>query len=207
MHTSHYTKAAAIYHHIAILLVFFPIISSCSISGTTRPAHFYVLDATATPSAGELSGLRLGVGPILIPGYIDRPQIVTKSESAKLHYAEYERWAEPMDKMFTRILTQNITLATGSNNIISHPWSASANLNNELTAKIIKFENNINGDALLAVQWQLLNNSDRNQSSSVYSEFTARAESSDYSSQVTALNDTIKQFAHTVINHLASQSQ
>ena len=158
MNTQNNTSSTRIILYTFILCIF---VSSCSIRGTTRPSQFYVLDATATPSSSPAKNLHLGIGPILIPGYIDRPQIVTKTESAELVYTEYKRWAEPMDEMFTRTLTQNITISTDSNSIISHPWSANANLDNELTAKIIKFENNNHGDALLIVQWQLLNKNNK----------------------------------------------
>jgi uncharacterized lipoprotein YmbA len=176
--------------------------SGCSISGTTRPSQFYVLDATATPNANEAKNLHLGVGPILIPGYINRPQIATKSESAEIIYDEYARWAEPMDEMFARTLTQNITIASGSNSIINHPWSSNARLTNEITAKIIKFENNTDGDALLIVQWQLLNINDKQQAFSVFSEFRAAAKSSRYPDRVFALNETIKQFSEEIVSHI-----
>jgi uncharacterized lipoprotein YmbA len=192
---------------IFVTIILSIVVSSCSIIGTTRPAQFYILDAVATQNSNQANNLHLGVGPILIPGYINRPQMATKSESAELTYAEFSRWAEPMDEMFTRTLTQNITINTGSNSIISYPWSSSANLNNELTAKIIKFENNTSGDALLIVQWQLLINNDAQQASSIYSEFRASANSARQPDRVSALNDTIKQFADEVVSRIQSFSE
>jgi uncharacterized lipoprotein YmbA len=203
MNTQNKACSATIILYTVILCV---LVSSCSISGTTRPAQFYILDATATADSSKAKNLQLGVGPILIPGYIDRPQIVTKTESSELVYAEYKRWAEPMDEMFTRTLTLNITIATGSNSVISHPWSSKSNLDSELTAKIIKFENNTNGDALLIVQWQLLDKNDKNQASSIYSEFRAAAKSSSATDRVSALNDTIKQFSSEILTHIHSTS-
>src|SRR5262249_42594450 len=45
------------------------------------PTRYYVLSPTAprepSPSAGA-SGVAVGVGPVLIPGYLDRVQIVTR---------------------------------------------------------------------------------------------------------------------------------
>lgn len=203
MNTQNKTSSATIILYTFIICI---LVSSCSISGTTRPAQFYVLDVTATPNSNEAKNLHLGVGPILIPGYIDRPQIVTKTESSELVYAEYKRWAEPMDEMFTRTLTQNITITTGSNSVISHPWSSKANLENELTAKIIKFENSAKGDALLIVQWQLLNENDKEQASSIYSEFRAVAKSNSSTDRVSALNDTIKQFSSEILTHINNAS-
>jgi uncharacterized lipoprotein YmbA len=75
--------------------------------------------------------------------------MATKLQSAELIYAGFACWAQPMDELFTRTLTENIIINTSSNSIISHPWSSSANLNNQLTAKIIKFENTTSADALL----------------------------------------------------------
>jgi len=93
-------------------------------------------------------------------------------------------------------------LPTNIYNITSYPWPSSKQLNNELTAKIIKFDNSFNGDALLIIQWQSINTDNEQQASSNYSEFHASANSASSSDRVSALNDTIKQFADHVVAHI-----
>ncbi len=185
----------------AILLMLFA--SACSIGGKSNPSHFYVLDSQIENIATKkLSNLRMGVGPITIPGYIDRPQIVTKTESAELQLAEFDRWAEPMEGMFTRTLAENIKAITGSHLIHSYPWSSNIEFTYRISAKVIKFENNANGDALLAVHWQLINSSDQSIAKEIDSEFNASASDTSYSARVAALNDTLAQFAQEIVGHI-----
>ena len=177
--------------------------SSCSIGGKSSPSYFYVLDPkTEIDHKEHLNDIRMGVGPIVIPGYIDRPQIVTKTESAELQLAEFNRWAEPMDAMFMRTLVENIKAITSSHLIHSYPWSPNLEFDYRIHAKVIKFENNANGDALLAVHWQLINTSDQSIAKDIHSEFNASAKDTSYPARVTALNDTLAQFAQEIVNHI-----
>ncbi len=192
-------------YHTILAIILTVTTAGCSIGGATRPSQFFVLDSVSITTYDKLSDLMLGVGPIIIPGYIDRPQIVSKSDSAELHYAEYERWAEPMDEMLTRIITQNITKLTQSNNIVSHPWSSNANITHQLSAKIVKFENDMHGDALLIVQWQLLDKNSGN-SNSTYSEYKVPAAGSKYSERISALNLALDQFANDVMTKFISNN-
>ena len=178
-------------------------ITGCSIGGKTNPSQFYVLDSQLKHTASNnLSNLRLGVGPIVIPGYIDRPQIVTKTESAELQIAEFNRWAEPMEEMFTRTLAENIQISTGSHHIYSFPWTSNLEVDYRVTAKVIKFENNSAGDAILLVHWELKSETVEDaEPITSHSEFKASSSDNTYTARVAALNDTIAQFAQEIINH------
>jgi len=68
--------------------------------GTSRPARFYTLqplDAAGGP-APTSPETTLAVGPVELPDYIDRPQIVTRSGSNELVIAEFERWGGALDR-------------------------------------------------------------------------------------------------------------
>ncbi len=189
--------------NIIIISLLMFLTSACSIGGKSTPSPFYVLDSQIEPiSDQKLTELRMGVGPITIPGYIDRPQIVTKTESAELQLAEFERWAEPMGEMFTRTLTENIKSLTGSHHIYSYPWSSNLDFTYRINAKIIKFENNVNGDALLIAHWQLIHESGESKVKTMHSEFNANAKDASYSSRIAALNDTLTQFAKEIVAQL-----
>lgn len=191
------------FQNVVVLIVLLVLISACSIGGKSSPSHFYVLDSKAESVTNEnLNNLLMGVGPITIPGYIDRPQIVTKTESAELQLAEFNRWAEPMEGMFTRALTANIRSLTGSHRIHSYPWSSNLEFTYRINAKVIKFENNANGDALLVVHWQLTHDREKSNLKTMHSEFNASASNTSYSARVAALNDTLAQFAQEIVGHI-----
>lgn len=191
------------FQNINILIVLFFLISACSLGGKSSPSHFYVLDSKAESVTNEhLKNLSMAVGPMTIPGYIDRPQIVTKTKSSELQLAEFDRWAEPMGDMMIRTLTGNIKAITGSHLIYSYPWPSRLNYAYQISAKIIKFENDENGDALLVVHWQLRDKKDDSKSKIIHSEFKSNAVDTSYSARVAALNDTLSQFAEKIVKHI-----
>ena len=179
------------------------LIPACSIGGKTKSSQFYVLDAKIEkPASDALSGLSLGVGPIAISGYIDRPQMVTKTDTAELRLEEFARWAEPVDEMFTRTLAQNIRVLTNSQEIHSHPWSNLVEFDYRVGAKVIRFENNLQGDALLVVHWGLFDANDTDEIKITHSEYRAAAVDPSYPARVDALNDTLAQFARDIVASL-----
>ena len=186
-----------------LIVVSLSVFIGCSIGGKSSPSHFYMLgpqiENTNNQNINEIS---MGVGPIVIPGYIDRPQIVTKTETAELHLSEFDRWAEPMGSMFTRTLAHNIKILTGSHQIHSHPWPPRSEFQYQITANVMNFENNENGDALLIVHWKLINKNEDSEIQTILSEYRASANNSGYAARVAALNDTLAQFAQEIVGHL-----
>ena len=196
-------KCMYIFSYTIFAILFLLGTSACTIGGKSSPSYFYVLDPKIEVEVKEnLKDLRIGVGPIVIPGYIDRPQIVTKTESAELQLAEFNRWAEPMDAMFTRTLAENIKAITSSHLIHSYPWLTNLKFDYQVNAKVIKFENNSNGDASLVVHWQLINKNDHTKIKVIHSAFAASANDTSYSARVAALNDVLAQFAQEIVSHL-----
>lgn len=178
-------------------------ITGCSIGGQSSPSHFYMLEPLQSISATtNLNNLSMGVGPIRIPGYIDRPQIITKTSTAEIQLADFDRWAEPMGGMVTRTITSNITALTGSNFIQMHPWPPNASFNYQIAANIINLENNEAGDALLIVNWRLINKNDEYGVKTQHSQFHATARDTSYASRVAALNDVLAQFSQEIISQI-----
>ena len=179
------------------------VLTACSIGGQSNPSYFYMLESTSSPVTNKnLSEQSIGVGPIKIPGYIDRPQIVTKTTTAEIQLADFDRWAEPMGSMITRTLASNITALTGSNFIHTHPWSPNASFNYQIAANIINLENNEAGDALLIVHWKLINKNKESNVQTSHSEYRAAASDLGYAARVAALNDVLAQFSKEIIRHI-----
>ena len=61
--------------------------------------------------SGQIS---LGVGPVRLPGYLDRREIVTRVAQSRFDVSENDRWAEPLDENFTHVLAQNLSVLLGS---------------------------------------------------------------------------------------------
>ena len=92
--------------------------------GTTPASRFYLLSAEAGkfPTGSSPS---LGVGPIEIPEYLNRNALVYNREGNRLHIANFERWAEPLDSSINRVIRLNLASLLDTQNVRSFPWSKS----------------------------------------------------------------------------------
>ena len=98
-----------IYSVLATLGASLLVMSGCA---STPPTRFYVLPALS--SADTTSGvstakreLTIGVGPVTLPAYLDRPQIVTRASRAKLNLADFDQWAASLQDSLPRVLAEN----------------------------------------------------------------------------------------------------
>src|SRR5262245_27955865 len=110
---------------------------------TSSPARFYLLTTQAvseTPLPPEVShGPVIGVGPITLPKYLDRPQIVTRVDHNQLALSEFERWAEPLQDNITRVLGEYLALLVPTDQALLRPWPPSAALDYQVTMDVLQF--------------------------------------------------------------------
>lgn len=127
------------------------------------PSSFYSLSSLAESGAGSgvavrgHSGLALGLGPVVLPEFLDRPQIVTRSTSHRLKVDEFHRWGGSLRDDFTRVLGENLGRLLGTSRILVLPSEIRYPLDFRIAAEVLAFEGSASGDALLDVRWSILN--------------------------------------------------
>jgi hypothetical protein len=95
--------------------------------GSTSKASFYLLEnLPATEKMADAEALAIGVGPVSIPEYLDRPQLVRRGAGQVVELDEFERWAEPLEASLQRILIANLSTLLGTERVMSHPLRGSA---------------------------------------------------------------------------------
>ena len=74
--------------------------------GTDSAKPFLPVERAGTDPAGVPAAVAAGPAAAhrRIPGYLDRPQLVTRSGAGELHIAPFARWAEPLAAGITRVL-------------------------------------------------------------------------------------------------------
>lgn len=125
--------------------------------GTTRPATFYTL--TPVPDglapAADGPGVSVAVGPVTLPKHLDRPAIAVNEPGPEIYYADYHRWAEPLNEGMVNVLVQNLARELDSNRVAAGPWPAPLNPEVRLVASVLRFDGMPGGEAVLDVQWLL----------------------------------------------------
>jgi uncharacterized lipoprotein YmbA len=134
------------------------LLTGCLGPGTTRNTRLFVLNATATPAASshEPTDLRLGVGRILLPEFLNRPQIVTRPSANKVRMADFSQWAEPLEKGIPRVMSENLARLTGAAQVSVYPWPTQMEIDLMVEIAVIRFEGDADGKVSLVARWRLV---------------------------------------------------
>lgn len=168
---------------ITIALV--PALAGCFRSG--RPDQFYMLRATEKAQAGPVAadgGPRVGLGPIRIPAYLDRPQIVTALSAQEYQLSDNHRWAERLDVTVARVSAENLANLIPTERIVPHPWSRENAPDLQVAINVQEFHVDQNRQARLEALWTLRQGRDTTLSRRFSCRLPVKAE--DYSGMVEA---------------------
>ena len=151
--------------HLRYRLIVFLVlcaISTIALSGCSTPAvptRLYVLTpltqvepASRAPGVGDVT---IGVGPVEVPQYVNRPEIVTGRDSPVLQSAALAEWAEPLRDGFTRVLAENLSLLLATERVAIFPWQSGV-LEYQVVVHVIQFLGQPGGDVALVAFWSLL---------------------------------------------------
>ncbi|MFA9454333.1 MAG: membrane integrity-associated transporter subunit PqiC [Candidatus Aminicenantaceae bacterium] len=171
----------------------------------TKPSRFYVLSPMPpgeTPANQELS---IGVGPLKFPDFLLRPQIVTQAKANQLEYAEYDRWAEPLDENFVRVLAGNLAHLVPTDQVHIYPWLETLQVQYQVLLQVIHFGHTESGQIELTISWSVLEHAKREhllQRRSTFSRPAPAADPTDYAALAAGMSELIEEFSREVAQAL-----
>lgn len=139
-----------------IILAFFLLFLGLSACAGTPPTRFYVLSPGVDSQVQSSEGLSIGVGPVKIPTYLDRLQIVTRSNINTLIVADFDRWAEPLESGFGRVLSEDLGKLLGTKSVAVYPWPPSSRIDCQVTVEVVRFEGTMGEGVVLEARWALV---------------------------------------------------
>lgn len=119
------------------------------------PSHYFLLapQAASFNDTGTAKDVAVGLGPVKFPAYLERSEIATRVTETRLDYSEHNLWAEPLERNFTRVLSQNVAAQLGSNRVVTHPWYLGNALTYTVPIEVLRFECDGDRTARLDVRW------------------------------------------------------
>jgi len=135
------------------------LLSGC---GTSQKTDFYQLDESSNRSLlGVEHGKIIGVGPIHIPEYINRPQIVTRFSMHHMNVSEFNRWIEPVTDSINRLLVINLSNNMNSNRVYWIPrQDRQYPLDIRIAIDIGRFDGQLGEDVSLEARWSIFDKDD-----------------------------------------------
>jgi uncharacterized lipoprotein YmbA len=189
---------------IMLALVVVSLGASLIVGGcASQPSRFYLLSAVPNTETASLEmsgqqGPTIGVGPVTLPRYVDRPQIVTRTSPYELKVAEFDRWAEALDTNFTRVLAENLSILLPTARVVMSPWPRAIPIDYQVTVDVTHFLSQVGGDSLLIADWTLFKGEGQDALTSGRSRFSASPGGQDYAAIVAAMSQTVASLSREI---------
>jgi uncharacterized protein len=160
-------------------------------------SRFYVLAADpASPSVASTgkSDLTVGVGPVQIPQYLERTGLATRVGTTRVEYSSVDRWAEPLNECFPRVLSRDLGQDLGTFRVVLFPWNRSLRVSYQIEVIVDRFDIDSSNQAELVARWLIKNPTSSQIIASGYSNQT-RAAGTDGAGRTVALSQTLSGFS------------
>ena len=138
------------------------IVAGCSVlSPQPDRSKFFILSpvsdsagtAARPASTSPDSQLTIGVGPVGFPDYLRRLAVVTRVAPNRIDLSDDRRWAEPLDKNFTRVLSENLATLLNTQRVEKYPWALATKIDYQVEIDVQRFETTSDGQAQLIASW------------------------------------------------------
>jgi len=192
------------------------LISGCTVlAPVADDSRFYVLSSDLD-SAGGASftantarpNLAVGVGPVHVPEYLQRPGVATRVGPTRIEYSATDRWAEPLNDCIPRVLAQDLSRSLGTDRVILFPWNRALHVDYQVEVSIDRFDLDSNDTAELSARW-FIKNPITGQILDSGSTHQTAAGGKDAASRTAALSQILNLFGNELaqqVQRLASQS-
>ena len=108
---------------------------------------------STSAGAATISPLTVGIGPIDFPDYLRRLEVVTQTSTNEVDLSDEKRWAEPLDKNFARVLSENISKLLNTQQIEKYPWPVRTHIDYQIEVDVQRFETTSDGKSQMIARW------------------------------------------------------
>ena len=135
--------------------------------GSSPPTKFYLLSPLPAPEheTTEVQDHRptiIRLDAVVIPGYLDRPEIVTRISKNEIHLADLNQWGEPLRNNLTNILALNLSRLLPAERFAIFPFKCPTPVDYQVSVEIVQMDGGLNGDVYLTAQWSILKRKESN---------------------------------------------
>jgi uncharacterized lipoprotein YmbA len=123
---------------------------------TTPSASFYALSPNPVDPVARLPDLVIAIGPVDLPRYLDRPQIVSRAGGNRLDVDDFNRWGGALDEEITRVLAIELGRALATDQVFAYPSRLASSTDYRVALDIRSFDGPRDGAVELVLAWSLI---------------------------------------------------
>jgi hypothetical protein len=177
--------------------------------GTSPPAKFYTLTPLPTQIQTEKVGMDekikfIAIGPVEIPEYLDRVEIVTRAEANRLVISEFDLWGGSIKTDISRVLVENIGSFLAGDGIAVFDWKTNMTESYRVSVIFSRFDAIAGGNLILKAQWAVLDKEGKTFLSIKEINVTKPVKGSSYNSIVAAMSDSLEDLSKAIAESITS---
>jgi uncharacterized protein len=142
----------------------------CSVLSPQKDqTRYFVLTPIADPSQSTSSEvangsqmLTVGLGPISLPPYLERPEVITRLNNSEFSVSETDHWGESLDSNVARVLGQDLSGASPRINVIPFPWGKKTRIDYKVSLEFLRLEQTVEGKVKVVANWTIRRGADNN---------------------------------------------
>ncbi|MFT5082311.1 MAG: putative lipoprotein YmbA [Lentisphaeria bacterium] len=138
--------------------------ATCLLIGcmSSGPATKHYSLFAAEPSAENMHALAnkkisLGIGPIILPEYLQNPAIVSLTPSQQVRVSGYHAWAGDLNEALLRVLAADVSTHLQLDGVWAFPWDNRVRPDYQVRIVVEHFSGIRGQDVVLTAKWTLLN--------------------------------------------------
>lgn len=130
---------------------------------SSRQASFYTLSPMHAPGdqierVQTRQEIVVAVGPVTVPDYLNRPQIVTRTGPTGVQLDEFERWAGSLEQDVSRVLAENLSVLLSPDNVTVVRWlreSSTFPAGYRVVVDVNRFDGDPGKSVFLTARWSV----------------------------------------------------
>jgi uncharacterized lipoprotein YmbA len=180
-----------------------PLLTACA---SSPPTSFYTLASlpAETIAAAKLPTATVAIGPVALPDYLDRPQIVTRDSAYSVRLATFDNWAGPLADMLPRVLVEDLALRLPGDRVAGFPQVSGSSFDYRVAVDVLRFDVDTGGTAMLVANWQVYDRVAPRAVLVADATFTQPGIAGDHQAGAAALSSTLAQLSDRIAADVAS---
>jgi len=200
IHSSMPARACAV-------IVLIMLASGCAT--TSRPVDFYTLSPVAVSvqpaPAGNCRDVVVGIGPVLWPRYLDRPQIVTRLSANRISFDEFHRWAGPLEDDFQRVLIDDLSKLLQTDYVIKYPGRLAYKPRYRVQLHIDQFDGRPGEAVTLKVAWAVVDENSGKDAALHHADLRVQSTGEGYEAMVAAASEAVAELSRRIAAELSAR--
>jgi len=185
-------------YRIAVIILAIGVLTMAGCAPTPPPTYFQLEEPANVQLSGIERGIAVGVGPLNLPAYLDRPHIVTRATEHRLELSDFNRWAEPLKDSMLRVIAVNLSNELETTRVFALPRRIPVvPIEFKVEINVARFDGRLGGEVVLVARWILLGKEDQLISTKV-SIIREQSAGSDYDALIKAQNKTLQKLSNEI---------